>query len=342
MWAVFSAVVLGLLALDLGVFNRRDHVPSTREALLWSAGWVSVAALFGVGVAHFLGRDAALAFATGYLVEEALSVDNLFVFLVLFSYFRVPDAYKHRVLFWGILGALVMRGAMIAAGAALLHRFEWLLYVFGAFLLFTAARMAFGGGEHVDPSHNPVLRLVRRAFPVTDGYRGHQFFVREPGPGGGPVRLWATPLFVVLALVETTDLVFAVDSIPAVFGVTRDPFLVYTSNVFAILGLRSLFFVLSGVMERFHLLRYGLAGVLAFVGGKMLVGERWHVPTAWSLGVIALMLGAAVVASLMIAPKPGAPPLVEPADGAGIGDQQPGAVPDEPYAAAVSGDPPPR
>jgi tellurite resistance protein TerC len=317
MWAVFSAVVLGLLALDLGVFNRKDHVPSTREALGWSAAWFSVAALFGLGVARYLGREAGLAFATGYLVEEALSVDNLFVFLVLFSYFRVPDAYKHRVLFWGILGALVMRAGMIAAGAALLHRFEWLLYVFGAFLLFTAARMAFGGGDHVDPANNPVLRLVRRAVPVTDGYRGHSFFVREPGPGGGPPRIWATPLFVVLALVETTDLVFAVDSIPAVFGVTRDPFIVYTSNVFAILGLRSLFFVLSHVMERFHLLRFGLAGVLAFVGGKMLVGERWHVPMGWSLGVIALMLGSAVVASLLIAPKPSAAALAGAVDADG-------------------------
>jgi tellurite resistance protein TerC len=341
MWAAFSVVVLGLLALDLGVFNRRDHVPSTREALGWSAGWLAVATLFGLGVAHFLGRDAGLAFATGYLVEEALSVDNLFVFLVLFSYFRVPDAYKHRVLFWGILGALVMRGAMIAAGAALLHRFEWLLYVFGAFLLFTAARMAFGGGDHVDPARNPVLRLVRRVFPVTDGYRGHRFFVREPAPGGGPPRRWATPLFVVLALVETTDLVFAVDSIPAVFGVTRDPFIVYTSNVFAILGLRSLFFVLSHVMERFHLLRFGLAGVLAFVGGKMLLGERWHVPMGWSLAVIALLLGSAMAASLVIPPRPGAPGLAGGVDAAGHDAARLVTVEDD-GAPPVSAGPPPR
>ena len=309
MWVAFSAVVLVLLALDLGVFNRRAHVPSTREALGWSAGWIAVAAAFGLGVAHFLGRDAGLAFAAGYLTEEALSVDNLFVFLVLFSYFRVPDALRHRVLFWGILGALIMRGAMIAAGAIMLERFEWLLYVFGAFLLFTAARMAFGGGDHVDPAHNPVLRLVRRLVPVTHGYRGTRFFVREPAPGGGPLRVWATPLFVVLALVETTDLVFAVDSIPAVFGITRDPFIVYTSNVFAILGLRSLFFVLAGVMERFHLLRFGLAGVLAFVGAKMLLAERWHVPVGLSLAVIAGCLGTAMAASLLIRPKPSAAAL---------------------------------
>ena len=306
--AVFSAVVLALLALDLGVFNRRAHTPSTREALAWSTAWVSLAAAFGIGIAFTLGHEAALTFATAYLVEQALSVDNLFVFLVLFAYFKVPDVQRHRVLFWGILGALIMRAAMIFAGAALLERFEWLLYVFGAFLLFTAGRMAFGGGDHVDPSHNPTLRLVRRLLPVTHGYRGSHFFVREPVTPGGPPRFSATPLFVVLALVETTDLMFAVDSIPAVFGVTRDPFLVYTSNVFAILGLRSLFFVLAGVIERFHLLRFGLAAVLAFVGCKMLFGHWVHVPTAVSLGVIAVLLVASVVASLLIPPPPGASP----------------------------------
>ncbi len=309
MWVAFSVIVFGLLALDLGVVNRRAHVPSTREALGWSAAWVGVAAAFGLGVGHFLGRDAALSFAAAYLTEEALSVDNLFVFLVLFAYFRVPDALRHRVLFWGILGALVMRGVMIAAGALMLERFEWLLYVFGAFLIFTAGRMAFGGGDHVDPSHNPVLRLVRRLLPVTRGYRGTHFFVREAPPDGGAPLLSATPLFVVLALVETTDLVFAVDSIPAVFGITREPFIVYTSNVFAILGLRSLFFVLAGVMERFHLLGFGLAGVLAFVGVKMLLAERWHVPVGGSLAVIAGCLGVSVIASLLIAPKPGAAAL---------------------------------
>ena len=308
MWAVFSALVLALLALDLGVFNRRAHTPSTREALAWSGAWVTLAVLFGLGVAAVLGREAALTFAAGYLVEQALSVDNLFVFLVLFSYFKVPEAQRHRVLFWGILGALFMRAAMIFAGAAHLERFEWLLYVFGTFLLFTAGRMAFGGGDHVDPSHNPVLKLVRRLVPVTHGYRGSHFFVREPIPSGGAARLSATPLFVVLALVETTDVVFAVDSIPAVFGVTRDPFIVYTSNVFAILGLRSLFFVLSGIIERFHLLRYGLAGVLAFVGAKMLGGHWIEVPTIVSLGVIAVLLGASVVASLLIAPPADASP----------------------------------
>ena len=308
MWAVFSAVVLALLALDLGVLNRRAHRPSTREALAWSAAWVSIAALFGVGVGFTLGREAALTFAAGYLVEQALSVDNLFVFLVQFSFFKVPEEQRHRVLFWGILGALAMRAAMIFAGAALLDRFEWLLYVFGAFLLFTAGRMAFGGGDHVDPAGNPVLRLVRRVVPVTAEYHGSHFFVHQPATPGGAVRRMATPLFVVLVLVETTDLVFAVDSIPAVFGVTRDPFIVYTSNVFAILGLRSLFFVLDHVIGRFHLLRFGLAAVLAFVGAKMLLGHVWHVPTAASLGVIAALLGASVVASLVVPPPAGVSP----------------------------------
>lgn len=338
MWAVFAGVVLGLLALDLGVFNRKDRLPSTRQALAESAGWVAVAVIFGLGIAHFLGRDAGLAFATGYLVEEALSVDNLFVFLILFSYFRVPDAFRHRVLFWGILGALAMRGIMIAAGVALLGRFEWLLYVFGAFLIVTAIRMAFGSGDQADPAGNPILRLVRRALPVTDDYRGHHFFSREPAPGGGAERWWATPLFVVLVLVETTDLVFAVDSIPAVFGVTREPFIIYTSNVFAILGLRSLFFVLSHVMERFHLLRFGLAAVLAFVGAKMVLGERWDVPMGWSLGVIAVLLGAAVAASLLVPAPPGAAPpgAADGGDAAGIL-----AGPDGPKP-AVSGARPPR
>ncbi len=360
LWGGFTVYVLGKLALDLGVFNRRAHVVRTREAAAWSAAWVSLAVIFGVGVYFMMGRQAALEFAAGYLVEQALSVDNLFVFILLFSYFRVPADLQHRVLFWGILGALVMRAAMIFAGAALLERFEWLLYVFGAFLLFTAARMAFGGGDHVDPAHNPVLRLVRRLIPVTHGYRGSHFFVREPAAAGGPPRLSATPLFVVLVLVETTDLMFAVDSIPAVFGVTRDPFLVYTSNVFAILGLRSLFFVLAGVITRFHLLRFGLAGVLAFVGAKMLLGHWVHVPTAVSLGTIALLLGASIVASLMIPAPANASPDAVAARGRDAEEQSGGLVtvgddsagtdhdittPDGPAAGAtpaVSADPRPR
>ena len=307
LWGAFAAAVLGLLALDLGVANRGAHRPSLREAALWSAAWVALAAGFGLGIALTLGRAEALQFATGYVVEEALSVDNLFVFLLIFSYFRVPADLQHRVLFWGIFGALVMRGAMIGMGTLLLREFAWITLVFGAFLLFTGVRLALRGDDDAfDPGNNLVLRGVRRVLPVTRELHGKHFFVREPGHGGGG-RWAATPLFVVLVLLETTDLVFAVDSIPAIFGVTRDPFLIYTSNVFAILGLRSVYFLLAGVMDRFHLLRYGLAAVLAFVGAKMLLERIWEVPTLLSLGVIVLALGASVVASLLY-PRPASPP----------------------------------
>jgi tellurite resistance protein TerC len=307
LWAGFTLFVLGVLALDLGVFHRKAHAVSTKEAAIWTVVWVSLAAAFGSWIFVTEGRQPALEFLAGYLVEEALSVDNLFVFILVFTYFRVPDELRHRVLFWGIIGALVMRGAMIAAGAALIHRFHWIIYVFGAFLVYTGLKMAFKGDEEIDPEHNPVLRLVRRFIPVTHGYRGQHFFVRETGPQG-VVRWVATPLFIVLVLVETTDLVFAVDSIPAIFGVTRDPFIVYTSNVFAILGLRSLFFLLAGVIQKFHLLRYGLAAVLAFVGIKMLLSGTYPIPIGASLGVIASLLMLSVVASLIFPQRPGAEP----------------------------------
>ena len=308
LWGGFTVFVLGMLALDLGVFNRKAHVVRPREAAAWSAAWVSLAVLFGIGVYFLMGRQAALEFAAGYLVEEALSVDNLFVFILLFSYFKVPQELQHRVLFWGILGALIMRAGMIAAGAVLIERFHWIVYVFGAFLVYTGLKMALQREAEIDPEHNPVLRLVRRVLPVTPTFQGQKFFVRQAeGPGLDP-RLYATPLFVVLVLVETTDVVFAVDSIPAIFGVTRDPFLVYTSNVFAILGLRSLFFLLSGVITKFHYLRYGLSAVLAFVGIKMLASGVLHVPVGVSLGVIATLLGGSVVASIV---KPQAPDVAE-------------------------------
>jgi tellurite resistance protein TerC len=308
LWTVFAIAVLGVLTLDLGVFHRRAHVVHAREAATWSLVWIAVAAAFGVGIYLLVGRRPALEFTAGYLVEEALSVDNLFVFLVLFSYFKVPEIQRHRVLFWGILGALLMRGAVIALGAALLHRFHWIIFLFGAFLVFTGIRMAVSGTDDVEPEHNPALRLVRKLFPVTPDFRGQHFFVRARPAGGGAERWYATPLLIVLVLVETTDLVFAVDSIPAIFGVTRDPFIVYTSNVFAILGLRSLFFLLAGMITRFHLLRFGLAAVLGFVGVKMLVSARWHIPIGTSLGVITVLLGASVVASLL-RPAPAAPEL---------------------------------
>jgi tellurite resistance protein TerC len=327
LWGGFLAFILAMLALDLGVFNRKAHTVSAKEAGTWSAVWVTLAVLFGLGVGHFQGHHKALEFFAGYLVEEALSVDNLFVFILIFSYFRVPPKLQHRVLFWGILGALVMRGVMIAAGAILIERFHWVIYVFGAFLVFTGVRMATHDETDIEPEANPVIRLVRRLVPVTDQYRKHHFFVREPWGPTGTVRLVATPLFIVLALVETTDLVFAVDSIPAVFGVTRDPFIVYTSNVFAILGLRSLYFLLSGVIERFHYLKLGLAVVLVFVGGKMIATKWVDIHIAVSLGVIAAILGAAVVASLLYPKEATERCPVEPdhfrggADGAGGGER---------------------
>jgi tellurite resistance protein TerC len=301
-WFGFNALVLVLLALDLGVFNRRAHAVGMREALSWSAVWVTLALAFGGWVGTSMGKQAMLEFYSGYLIEQALSVDNLFVFILIFGYFRIPPALQHRVLFWGILGALLMRGTMIAAGALLLARFHWIIYLFGGFLLVTGVRMAFGGDAQVEPEANPVIRLLRRVLPLTSQFHGDRFFVREPG-GDGALRLMATPLFVVLALVETTDIVFAVDSIPAVFGVTRNPFLVYTSNVFAILGLRSLYFVLAGVIGTFHLLKYGLALVLAFVGGKMLLSGYLHVATGVSLAIVASVLAGSVLLSLVVRPR---------------------------------------
>ncbi len=297
------ALVLGLLALDLGVFNRRAHAPSVREALGWSAVWVALAAAFGGWIGRSMGTGAMLEFYAGYLVEQALSVDNLFVFILIFGYFKIPQALQHRVLFWGILGALLLRGAMIALGAAMLARFHWIIYLFGAFLVFTGIKMAVGGESDVEPEANPVIRLLRRLLPITAQFHGERFFVQQAPTVGAPIRWVATPLFVVLVLVETTDVVFAVDSIPAVFGVTRQPFIVFTSNVFAILGLRSLYFVLTNVMGRFHLLKYGLSVVLTFVGAKMLLAERLPVSTGLSLAVVISVLTASVLLSLVVPPK---------------------------------------
>jgi tellurite resistance protein TerC len=301
-WVAFNAFVLFVLALDLGVFHRTAHVVRPREAAIWTAVWMSLAAGFGAGVLYFRGTETGLEFYTGYLVEQALSVDNIFVFVLIFRYFRVPQEYQHRVLFWGILGALLMRGTMIAAGAYLIHRFHWIIYVFGGILVVTGVRMLTQKETTIHPESNPVLRLVERLMPVSGKYHGQSLFIRRDG------RLVATLLFVVLVLVETTDLVFAVDSIPAVFAITDDPFVVYTSNVFAILGLRSLYFLLSDIIERFHYLKIGLAFVLGFVGVKMLLSGVFHVPIVASLGVIAGVLALSVVASLLF---PKAEPHVE-------------------------------
>lgn len=298
LWVGFNVFVLAMLALDLGVFHRQAHEVSVKEAAGWSVFWISLAMVFNYGLYHFVGRQAGLEFLTGYLIEKALSVDNIFVFVLIFSYFQVPPKYQHRVLFWGILGALVMRGAMIGAGAALIKEYHWIIYVFGAFLVFTGIRMATQKEMDIEPESNPIIRLVKRFVPVTSQYHGQKFFIREEV--AGKLRRVATPLFVVLVLVETTDLIFAVDSIPAIFAITQDPFIVYTSNVFAILGLRALYFLLAGVIHKFHFLKLGLSVVLVFVGVKMLVTYfDFHVPIGLSLGVIGGVLLISVVASLL-------------------------------------------
>jgi tellurite resistance protein TerC len=302
-WVGFNALVLGLLALDLGVFHRESKAVTVKEGIAWSAIWISLAIAFGIGVGLTLGRQSALEFFAGYLVEEALSVDNLFVFIMIFGFFKIPAALQHRVLFWGILGALLFRGFMIGTGALLIAHFQWVIFIFGAFLVFTGVRMAFQNDVSIEPESNPVMRIVRRIFPVTARFHEDKFFVRQSLRPGEAARMVATPLFVVLVLVETTDIMFALDSIPAIFGVTNDAFLVYTSNVFAILGLRSMYFVLAGVIGKFHLLKYGLSVVLAFVGGKMLVSEWWDIPIGWSLGVVGGVLAASVGLSLIIKPR---------------------------------------
>lgn len=304
-WIGFNLFVLLMLALDLGVFHRKAHEVTFREAIGWSAFWIALALVFNVGVFLFWesiapgsaydNGEAAMAFLTGYLIEKSLSMDNLFVILLIFSYFAVPSLYQHKVLFWGILGALLLRAAFIFAGVALIHRFAWMVVVFGLFLIFTGIRMAFEKDKKLEPDKNPMLRLFKRFVPVTSDYHGGSFFTRIEG------RRWATPLFVALLMVEMTDVVFAVDSIPAILAVTQEPFLVYTANVFAILGLRSLYFALAGIMRLFHHLHYGLSAILVFVGGKMLythfTGEKF--PTVLSLGFIAATLALSIIASLL-------------------------------------------
>ena len=293
LWTLFNTFIVGMLVLDLVVFHRRPHAIRFKEALAWTGFWVSLALIFNLGVLYFRGPTAAGEFLAGYLVEESLSVDNLFVFLLIFRYFRVPAEYQHGVLFWGILGALIMRLVFILSGVALLERFHWLIYIFAAILIFSGVRLWFEKDREVDPEKSPIIKLARRMFPVTSTFRAGKLFVREQG------RLLATPLFIVLLSLETTDLIFAVDSIPAVLAITRDPFIVYSSNAFAVLGLRSLFFAISGVMDLFHHLHYGLSAILVFVGIKMLVSHYVHIPIGISLGVIGGLLLVSIVASLM-------------------------------------------
>jgi tellurite resistance protein TerC len=294
LWIGFNAFVLLMLALDLGVFHRKAHVVSFKESMAWTAVWIALAMLFNVWVWKHFGAQKGLEFFTGYVIEKSLSVDNVFVFALLFSYFAVPQLYQHKVLFWGVLGALVMRAIMIVLGAALITKFSWIIYVFGGFLIITGIKMVVKKEEEIHPENNPVVRWFKKFMKVTPDFRGDKFFVRENG-----IRM-ATPLFVVLLLVEVSDLIFAVDSIPAIFAVTKDPFIVYTSNVFAIMGLRSLYFALAGVMDKFHYLKIGLGFVLTFVGVKMLLGHTpWKIDTGLSLGVIVGILALSVIASLM-------------------------------------------
>jgi tellurite resistance protein TerC len=293
-WVGFNAFVLAMLALDLGLLGRKAHVIKVREAAVRSAGWFTLSMLFAAALYFYRGGDASLTFVTGYLIELSLSVDNIFVMVVIFSYFGVPAAYQHRVLFWGILGALVMRGTFIIVGAWLLGQFHFIIYIFGGLLVLTGIRMAVREEKPFDGEDNPIVKLVRRVLPMSPRYDGKKFFTVENG------RRYATPLLLVLVLIEFTDLVFAIDSIPAIFAVTRDPFLVYTSNVFAILGLRSLYFLLAGVIDKFRFLRFGLAFILTFVGVKMLIADQVHIPTPISLIVVAGGIIASIIASLLI------------------------------------------
>ncbi len=293
LWIVFGVVILAMLAMDIGIFQRSRREVKFKEALVRSAVWIGLAFLFDAGIYCTRGHDSALKFLTGYLLEESLSVDNLFVFLLIFSYFQVPSHYQHKVLFWGILGAVLMRALFIATGITLIHQFYWLMYVFGALLILTGIKLAFEKDKEIHPEKNFVLKLFKRFMPVTAAYEKDRFFVKKEK------RYFATPLLVVLLVIETTDILFALDSIPAILAITTDPFIVYTSNIFAILGLRSLYFALAGMMQLFHHLHYGLAIILVFVGFKMLMAEIFKIPIAAALGVIALVLVFSIVASLI-------------------------------------------
>jgi tellurite resistance protein TerC len=297
LWIAFNVFVLGMLALDLGVFHRKAHTVSIKEASIWSIVWITLAMIFNVGIYFAWGPEKALEFLTGYVIEKSLSVDNLFVFLMIFQYFNTPSEYQHRVLFWGILGALILRAVFIAAGAALLNNFHWMIYVFGGFLVITGIKMFLQGDEKIEPEKNPVVRLFERLVPIIKKYEGQKFFIRCDG------KLYATLLMLVLVVVETTDVIFAVDSIPAIFAITNDPFIVYTSNVFAILGLRALYFMLAGIMEMFVYLKVGLSFVLCFVGVKMMLVDIYKIPIGVSLAVIGGVLALSVLTSWLIPPK---------------------------------------
>jgi len=296
-WILFNAFVLIMLALDLGIFHRKTHEVSVKEALTWTFVWIFLALVFNIIIYFWRGHQQALEFFTGYLIEKALSVDNIFVFIMIFTYFQIPTKYQHKVLFWGIIGALIMRVIFIFAGVALLEKFHFTIYIFGALLVFTGIKMFNHNNSNIEPDKNPVVKFFKKFMPVTQTLHEDKFFIKIDG------RQFATPLFLVLILIETTDLIFAVDSIPAILAITQDQFIVYTSNVFAILGLRSLYFALAGIIHRFWLLSYGLAIVLVFVGVKMILIDFYKIPIEWSLLFIATTIAASVFLSLKIKQK---------------------------------------
>ncbi|MTI89681.1 MAG: TerC family protein [Balneolaceae bacterium] len=297
LWGIFNLFILVMLIIDLAVFNREEHKITIRESLVWTGIWIAISVVFGIGLYFYMGPQSSLDFFTGYLIEKSLSVDNIFVFILVFSYFNVKPEYQHKVLFWGIFGALVMRLLFIFLGVALIERFEWIIYVFGSFLVFTGIKLAFETEKEVHPERNPVLKLIRKFFPISNQYDGANFITKQKG------KTLLTPLFVVLVVVETTDLIFAIDSIPAILAITHDEFLVYSSNAFAILGLRALYFALNGVMKLFHYLHYGLAAILSFVGIKMLIADFYHIPTPYALGFVALSLTLSIAFSVMFPQK---------------------------------------
>lgn len=297
LWVGFNILVIILLAIDLGIFHRKVKAISVKEGLIWSAIWIIVALIFNLIVYFWKGPDIGMQFLTGYLIERALSIDNIFVFLVIFSYFQVQTKYQYRVLFWGILGALILRGLFIGVGTLLITQFHWILYVFGIFLIITAVRLSFGEDKKIEPEKNPVLKLVRRILPITPGFEDHHFMVRRAG------KIMGTPLLIVLIVVETTDLVFALDSIPAIFAITLDPFIVYTSNVFAILGLRALYFAIAGLMPLFRFLKHGLSAILGFVGLKMLLANIIPISSALALGIVGGIFFISIILSIIIPRK---------------------------------------
>jgi len=296
-WILFTLFIFAMLALDLLVFHKQSHAIGYKEALIWSAVWIVLALLFCLGIYFAFGKEPALNFLAGYLIEKSLSIDNLFVFLAIFTYFSVPEQYLHKVLFWGVLGALIMRAFFIFAGIELLQHFHWIIYLFGVILIFTGIKLATAEGHEVHPENNWILSMVKKVIPITHHYVGDAFLVKREG------KYWGTPLLVVLIIVESTDLLFAVDSVPAILAITQDPFIVYTSNVFAILGLRALFFALSGMMQAFRYLNYGLAALLIFIGCKMLMSHYVDIPILATLGVIAAVIGVSIAASVFIEGK---------------------------------------